>query len=185
MLKIVYAFLKNPTNTPDENTDFGYRFVTFIKLLFWGLLIGIGIVVFNSIWETTGILGPNEHALSSAMDDYTTPMLFLLIVIVAPLFEELLFRGPLAFFKETKRFKIALYVSILLFGAVHISNFEITPMALALSPFLVAPQLVLGAFAGFIRVKFGLIWSIALHASHNFILFLPLALVKLLELPLE
>ncbi|WKB81175.1 CPBP family intramembrane metalloprotease [Cellulophaga lytica] len=185
MLKLVFKFLKNPENNPDENTDFRYRFISFIKLLFWGLLIGIGIVVFNSIWEVTGILGPNEHALSSAMDDYTTPMLFLLIVIAAPLFEELFFRGPLAIFKETKTFKIALYVSILLFGAVHITNFEITPMALLLSPFLVAPQLVLGTFAGYIRVKFGLIWSIALHACHNFILFLPLALFKLLELPIE
>ncbi|MCL5244422.1 CPBP family intramembrane metalloprotease [Cellulophaga sp. 20_2_10] len=185
MLKEVYQFLKDPENSKDENTNFTYRITVFIKLLFWGLAIGVGIVIFNSIWEVTGILEPNKHAISKAFEEYSTPVLGLLIVIVAPVFEELIFRGPLGFFKDHKTFRIMLYISIVLFGAVHITNFEITPTVLVLSPFLVAPQLVLGTFASFIRVKFGLGWSMLLHASHNFMLFLPILALKILDIPIE
>jgi len=185
MLKEVYYFLKNPVYQKDENTAIHYRLTVFAKLLFLGLAFGIGIVVFNTIWESFGIVDPNEHALSKAMDEMGLPLLGLMAIIAAPLFEEFIFRGPLVFFKNSKYFKLALYTSIILFGAVHISNFEITPTILILAPFLVAPQLVLGAFASFIRIKFGLGWSILLHACHNLLLFMPLLAAKLLDIPLE
>ncbi len=185
MLKEVYNFLKKPVYTKDENTNITYRFSVFIKLLFWGLVFGIGIVMFNTLWEATGILANNEHALSKALKDMGLPMLVFLVVVVAPIFEELLFRGSLVLFKESKFFNIAFYVSIILFGLIHITNFEITATVLVLTPFLVAPQLILGVFTGFIRVKFGLGWSILLHASHNLILFIPLLIANLLDIPLE
>lgn len=185
MLKEVYQFLRNPIYEVDENTDLHYRLTIFTKLLFLGLAFGIGIVVFNTLWETTGILAPNEHTLSKAMEEMGLPALGLMAVIAAPLFEEVIFRGSLGFFKAPKHFKIALYTSIILFGAIHITNFEITPTVIVLAPFLVAPQMVLGAFASYIRVKFGLQWSILLHACHNLILFLPLIAAELLDIPLE
>jgi hypothetical protein len=54
-----------------------------------------------------------------------------------------------------------------------------------LSPLLVAPQLTVGVFLGFIRVRFGLNWAIALHAFYNLILVGPAILLKALNPPLE
>lgn len=92
---------------------------------------------------------------------------FLIVVIAAPLSEELLFRAPIAFFHHKKYFKLIFYTFAIAFGLVHLSNFEITTNVLLLAPILVAPQIILGGYLGFIRVRFGLIWSILLHASYN------------------
>ena len=72
------------------------------------------------------------------------------------------------FFKYEK----TCYVFAILFGLVHITNFKITPSVLLLAPILVLPQICIGGFLGFIRVRFGLLWSIALHGSYNGILML-------------
>ena len=55
----------------------------------------------------------------------------------------------------------------LLFGFVHITNFDFTTSVLLLSPILVLPQLLVGGYFGYIRVRFGLQWSILLHGSYN------------------
>ena len=185
MLKQVFEFVKNPQYIEDENTDFGYRLGVLFKILFWGLAFGIVISMANSIWELTGILETPKHAMETALEEQGIIVLLLMAVVGAPLLEELFFRGPLWFFRESKFFKIAFYASIILFGLIHITNFETTPTVLALTPFLVLPQLCLGAFAGFIRVRFGLLWSMALHALYNGILFLPIIAMQLLGIPLE
>ena len=47
-------------------------------------------------------------------------------VIAAPLLEELLFRAPITLFQNKKYFKIVFYTFALVFGFIHLSNFEIT-----------------------------------------------------------
>lgn len=185
MLQQVYEFVKNPNYIEDENKDFSYRVSVLVKILLWGLTFGIIISMANSIWELTGILDSPEHAMETALKESGLPVLFLMAVVAAPLLEELFFRGPLWFFRNSKFFRIVFYASIILFGLVHITNFELSPTVLALTPFLVAPQLCLGAFAGFIRVRFGILWSIALHALYNFVLFVPIILMQLLDIPIE
>jgi len=95
-----------------------------------------------------------------------------MMVVLAPVLEEMIFRGPLGFFKTSPYFPFAFYCSFVLFGLIHLGNFEITPAVLLLSPLLVAPQTIMGVFLGYIRVRLGLSWAILLHASHNGILFL-------------
>lgn len=104
MLKEVFEFVKNPEYIQDENQDLGYRFRIFLKLLGLGLFFSLAIVIFNSIWEITGILENTKHASEKMFSEYGLPMLFLLVVVLAPLIEELLFRGPLGFFKSSKNF---------------------------------------------------------------------------------
>ena len=97
---------------------------------------------------------------------------FVFAALIAPVFEELIFRAPLTAFKKKNQFRIAFYVFAILFGFVHITNFELTTNVLILSPILVLPQTLVGGYFGFIRVRFGLLWSIALHGSYNAILML-------------
>ncbi|WP_435264277.1 CPBP family glutamic-type intramembrane protease [Tenacibaculum sp. nBUS_03] len=54
-----------------------------------------------------------------------------------------------------------------MFGLVHITNYTLTTNVILLTPFLIAPQTILGGYLGFIRVRFGLHWSILLHACYN------------------
>jgi uncharacterized protein len=75
-----------------------------------------------------------------------------------------------------KHFKWVFYVVAFLFGMVHIGNFslnEITWQWYFLLPFLVIPQLVMGLFLGYIRLRYGLLFSIIFHAFHNLIFILP------------
>ena len=90
--------------------------------------------------------------------------------IVAPIIEELLFRAPLTSFKKPKSFKIAFYSFALLFGLIHITNYELSTKIILLSPILILPQLLGGGYLGYIRVRFGLRWSILLHATFNFLI---------------
>ena len=61
--------------------------------------------------------------------------------------------------------RLIFYLSAILFGAIHIGNYD--SRVWAFMPLLVLPQLVLGLFLGFVRVRYGLSWAIFAHAFHN------------------
>ena len=109
----------------------------------------------------------DEHAMKEMMDNFSKTSIFFFAVIIAPLLEELFFRTPITLFANKKRFRTTFYIIAILFGLIHLSNFNITTNTLLLAPILVAPQIILGGYLGYIRVRFGLIWSIFLHASYN------------------
>jgi len=165
-------YLKNPILEKDENIDFNYRIKKFGYLLLICLLTGFLISPIFAIIEEFGWINMEDHAMEDMMKNLTKPMIFLTAVVIAPLLEELIFRAPLTLFKSKNSFKIWFYVFAVLFGLVHISNFKMTTNVLLLAPILVLPQTLLGGYLGYIRVRFGLGWSIALHACYNGILML-------------
>ena len=110
------------------------------------------------------------HITDSLFDDSNGFKILFFAAILAPLIEELIFRGPLVYFSQPRAFKIAFYVIGIIFAYVHIFNFEITTNVILFSPLLVAPQFFIGLIFGFIRIRFGLIWSILLHSIYNGIL---------------
>lgn len=57
------------------------------------------------------------------------------------------------------------YLSAILFGAIHIGNYD--SRVWILMPLLVLPQCVAGLFLGFVRVRYGFGWAIFAHALHN------------------
>jgi len=185
MLRTVIDFLKSAVYEEDENTEFNYRFSVFIKLLGLSVAFSIVLGLLVSLFQSVFDLDFGEHAIEEALDKYPLYVLFLGAVFAAPILEELLFRGPLFFFKKSRYFKYIFYASILIFGFYHITNFEITTTTLLFSPLLVSPQLSVGTFLGFIRVRFGIVWAIALHAAYNLILAGPVIVLKLLDIPLE
>lgn len=74
-----------------------------------------------------------------------------------------------------KHFKIIFYSIIILFGAVHITNFDnLSTFHYILLPIIVFPQIVMGFFLGYVRVRFenGFILAISLHSLNNLVAFL-------------
>ncbi len=185
MLEKLIAFAKKPIYDKDVNSHTSVKLRLFAKLLVLALCSSILLLIIASIIQNIFNIEVGEHAIDDLFDNNSEIKIFFLAVIVAPFFEELIFRGPLLFFKNSKYFPIALYIFTIAFGLIHISNFELSTQVLLLSPLLVAPQISVGFLLGYIRVKFGLIWSMALHACYNMVLIIPLLLVKLLDIPIE
>jgi membrane protease YdiL (CAAX protease family) len=185
MLKEVIEFTKNPVYQEDKNSNLKYRLFVFFQLLVWAMVLsfffGILIGSIESVWN----LDLGKHAIDEFMAMYSPFVLFGAAVLLAPVLEELFFRGPLVFFKESRHFKYIYYTSILMFGFYHITNFELTKTTLLIAPLLVAPQLSVGVFLGYIRVRFGLLWAMALHAGYNLIFIGPVVVLQLLNIPLE
>jgi membrane protease YdiL (CAAX protease family) len=158
--KILIDYLKNPKLEKDTNKSLRYRFLILYRLFIFCLFTGILLSFLFGFLEQLGLLDMNSHKLESAFKKLGSYKIILLGTIVAPVIEELIFRAPLVLFTSKKSFKI-------IFGFVHLSNYEITPKILLISPILVLPQIILGAYLGFIRIRFGLQWSILLHACYN------------------
>ena len=126
-------------------------------------------------------------------------LIFFFAVIIAPFFEEIMFRLILRFRSNflilwplqllillqrdnkinllktirnfwDKFYGWIFYLITIAFGLVHILNFEPSLNIYLLAPVLVAPQILIGINLGYLRIRFGLIWSILFHAFHNGIL---------------
>lgn len=180
-LEQLWEFVKNPVYKEDEDNDFKYRLTVFRILLFYALGIGIGFGILNGILQASGIVAIGEHAINELLEKYSFVLIVFFAIVIAPIIEELIFRAPLVLFKSSPFFKAIFYLFTLVFGFYHITNFEITSSVLLFSPILVAPQISAGLFLGFIRVRFGLLWSIALHACYNLVLLLPVIIGKILK----
>lgn len=72
---------------------------------------------------------------------------------------------------------IIFYAIAILFGAAHIANYD--PEVWKFLPVLVLPQVVIGLLLGFVRLRYGLTWSILLHALHNGCLLLPIFIIQM------
>jgi len=173
LFKTISNYLKNPQcgalelSIPEK-----------LKLVIKTLILAFGVSFFLSILigilESFGVFSMDQHATTELFKDYSPLVIFLLVAIVAPVLEELLFRGPITFFcKNETAFKIAFYGLTLLFGFIHIFNYELTLKILIFSPILVSPQIILGCLLGFLRVKLGLVYAILLHALFNATLIIP------------
>lgn len=180
----LWQFLKNPVYIEDENTDFIYRRKKFLTLLFYALVVNIGLGLVIGMLEPVFGLDFGKHAIDSVLADNSWVFLFFAAVILAPVMEESIFRWPMQYFKSKSYFGIIFWALTLFFGFYHITNFELTTTILLLSPLLVLPQIIVGTILGFIRVRFGLFWAIALHAAYNLILLGPILLLTALEIPI-
>ncbi|MEM9858783.1 MAG: CPBP family glutamic-type intramembrane protease [Bacteroidota bacterium] len=164
------------------------------------------IILFTGLLEEFTNLDLGDHKLEELLDE--SPVLFAVFgIILAPLLEEFFFRFFITYrfaFYFTLPFKIVqsaqnlshfskirkvrkywsivfpyvFYLSVMVFGFVHITNFEEYESFLWIMPLLTLPQLVIGVFLGFTRIKYGLRWSILLHALHNGILLAPVLIFE-------
>ncbi|TYB76769.1 CPBP family intramembrane metalloprotease [Bizionia gelidisalsuginis] len=173
LLKTITSYLKNPTCNALE-LSITEKLKLVLKTLVLAFAISFFLSILISILENFSVFSMDQHATTELFKDYSPPVILLLVAIVAPVLEELLFRAPITLFCKNKTFfKTAFYAFTLLFGFIHIFNYDLTLKILIFSPILVAPQLVLGVLLGFLRVKIGLVYAMVLHALFNASLIIP------------
>ena len=184
MLNEVWEFLKHPVNQRlvlEKREQYSFFFRLLVFTVFFSVAFGLLIGGVSEAFK----LDFGKHAVDELLETYTPSLIFVLAVVVAPIIEELFFRAPLTVFKHPIRFKYAFYTSVILFGGLHISNFEALDGQFWAIPLLVSPQLSAGVFLGYTRTKLGLFWSILLHAAHNLILVGPVLIFLILDIPVE
>jgi len=67
------------------------------------------------------------------------------------------------------KFRWIVYTSVLLFGYMHLFNYEIKIWTLLFSPFLVLPQINSGIITSYIRIRYGFIYALAKHSLWNLV----------------
>lgn len=211
MLKQLLSFLKNPNDCTLQKP----RVVDLVKLWFIYLFFGIPVALLLKITITHFQLDD----LMKIQVDYSSLKTIVFIVLIAPVFEEIIFRSLLRFTKKNlmlfsiatsilivyfisqskipsliiaalllsgililtslysrekieqfiySKFSYFFYATAILFGLVHASNFGGNIyILLAFSFILGGVQLIAGLILGFIRMKYGLIYSIIFHALIN------------------
>lgn len=75
-----------------------------------------------------------------------------------------------------RRYRIIFYIPLLVFALLHALNFERDIWIFA--PLLVIPQLALAAGFGYVRMKFGFPWTVAMHIFNNAFTFLPALILE-------
>ncbi len=73
--------------------------------------------------------------------------------------------------------RVIFYLSTVLFGAIHITNYE--QEVWQLLPILVLPQTILALWMGFLRLRYGFLWAVLGHGLHNGFVLTPLLLIKI------
>ena len=149
------------------NHNFFYRCKVLLSLLLISITISFLISLVNGFLTSIGVLHEISHITDTLFEDSSSFKILFLAAVIAPVMEELIFRAPLTLFKQARLFKIAFYAIGIIFAYVHLFNFELTTNVILFSPLLVAPQFFIGLIFGFIRVRFGLLWSIFLHSLYN------------------
>lgn len=177
ILRHIWSFSRNPEYAPYSTPSFSLRLKIVCASILWNFIIGIFVVlVVEAIFQGLNI-DMGKHKTEDLFNRFSPVQAFFLMVVLAPTIEELIFRGPLVFFKRSSLFPLAFYLSCLVFGLVHLSNFENGSSMIWWAPLLVAPQIIMGFFLGFIRVRLGLIFAILMHMGHNGLLFLLISLI--------
>ncbi len=172
MLRHVWHFVRKPSYVPYSNIPYRLRWSIFLNVLGWNFVFGIGLALFLHGLASFFNIDIGDHKADELFEKYSTLNIFFLMVIIAPIIEEFIFRGPLLFFRRSSYFPWVYYLSCLLFGLVHLGNFDNANDLLWLTPILVAPQVVMGFFLGFLRVRLGLRYAVLMHMGHNGIIFL-------------
>ena len=198
--KTFIEFLKNPIEQQEPIQTIKQKTKTFFTLLLIDILIGSVIVGICAIIEEFGLNISGNDINQKMLENESIWYVLLFIVIVGPLFEELIFRLPLRFKfnylaqsiilfssiagkeKKTKvkiylqnfwttHFKWIFYSVSLIFGLIHLTNYEELSITIILfAPLLICSQFIGGLTMGYIRVKYNFILALLLHLTFNLII---------------
>lgn len=194
LVKDIYEWLINPDETSLDLDSQSKMIITF-KIVLLDILIAIPVIAISFFIHYYVI------KLKEPLIDEGLLLFFTGAVIFAPIFEELIFRLPLKYNRNylakfvdrftngwiAKRwnsiFKYFLYVMILLFGFIHIPNYDNSEtLFFFFSPILVGSQLIGGIGLSYIRIKVGFLWAVLAHSIFNLSVILVLIFANNIEL---
>jgi membrane protease YdiL (CAAX protease family) len=199
-------FLKNPVDEAQVTPSKTSKFKIFLTVLVIDILVSSLVILLVSVLQYLKLINEEDNLITSFIGMYPLWAVILLAVFFIPFFEEIIFRLHLRFrqfyllqiflyfmkhFHKNnldirnnalslwkKNYGKVFYFTAIVFGLIHLSNYNITIWVLIFSPVLVFAQFAFGIFAGYLRVKYGFFYGYALHFMHNGILLaLPLMLM--------
>lgn len=173
MIGEVIAFARRPVYTHDPDKNGKYRLGVLLELTLWSLGVNLALGTLAGMVASAAGADLGTHRVENFLEQYPPLFVAAYAVVLAPVLEETLFRGPLYFFRRPGLFPWAFYAFTAAFGLLHAFNFPGWKQHWALLPLLIAPQCATGVFLGFLRVRFGLPWSMGLHALYNLVLLGP------------
>lgn len=194
------AFIKSPNEENDFDASISSKIKTLLCLFSFALILVFLFTPIFSLLKFLNILDPGSNVLEDLLFEFTFIQLVFVVAMAVPILEELIFRLPLRYkynylfrsivflisvtrlIPEKKLkdmvqrywkgiFKYLFYFLAISFGLIHITNFEGFKDQLGWIPFLTINQLFAGFVLGYIRIRFGLIWSIIYHSLYNFLFF--------------
>ena len=130
MIRPLIDFFKSPYYKIDKDLNLNQKFTITLKLALLALLISLSLGMIIGLLEYATDIELGRHALDELFDEFSPGFILLAVVILAPLLEELFFRGPMYLFRRSRYFGFAFYFLTLAFAFYHITNFEITPLIL-------------------------------------------------------
>ncbi len=151
MLRHVWHFVRKPSYVPYSNIRLQLKWRIFLNVLGWNFAFGIGLALFLNSLATFLNIDIGDHKTEDLFENYSSIAIFFLMVLIAPIVEEIIFRGPLIFFKRSSYFPWVYYFSCLLFGLVHLGNFDNANDLLWLTPILDCATNCNGLFSGFFK----------------------------------
>lgn len=181
ILREVLDFIKKPTDTRIENGSFRKCSIYLFALMSVELALHI-ILIFPILFLLDSI-EPMVTELRIEYQRNTLIQTMVIGIVLVPILEELVFRYVLRynklisrFLKRTtwdKIFKYLVYISIILFGFAHSSNYENSSLFFyLLLPIIISSQLIGGIAITFLRVRFSMQAGIAYHVLWNMIFLL-------------
>ena len=198
-LNDLVVFLKNPIEKQDNTKTIKDKIKILIVVLFIDFVVAGIIMGIAAIIEHFGLINTEDHLLYGLLEESPVWLILLLTVIIVPFIEELVFRLPLRFKYNyflrftlllsyiagkknkirlenclktlwNKYFRFTFYSIALVFGLVHLTNYDIAIAIIIFAPILICSQFVGGLLMGYLRVRYSFILGFILHAVYNGIL---------------
>lgn len=149
-----------------EELAFRLYFTTVRSYFFFGLNFFI-----YYIWEFIGAIFNLKQTFL-----YSAESIYLIIAIIFALTTTCSLTVPATCLKKnvTKYFNAFVYSTGIIFGLIHITNYENYQKYFYLIPILVLPQIFVSFVFAFVRTKLNIFWSLISHSMYNFALAIPL-----------
>ena len=195
----LWRFIKKPVELSEDKASLQLKIGTCGALFLIQIPPLLVLMALVGGLEQLGLWDEDMHSLQKIFQEMEPVLIFFFAMIMAPLLEEVMFRLILRFRSNflilwsihigvalhlgqkrsllktarkvwDKFYGRVFYLMTMAFGLMHIMNFEPSLNIYLLAPILVAPQILIGINLGYLRVRFGLIWSILFHAFYNGVL---------------
>ena len=195
----LWYFIKKPVELKKVRIPLKVKIGTCLALFIIQIPPLLGLSGLLGGLEILGLWEDDMHRLQKIFKEMKPGLIFFFAVIIAPFLEEIMFRlglklrsnflilwplqllillqvsNKINLLKTIRNFWNKFYAWIfylitIAFGLIHILNFKPSLNIYLLAPVLVAPQILIGINLGYLRIRFGLIWSILFHAFYNGIL---------------
>jgi membrane protease YdiL (CAAX protease family) len=191
----LFRFIRKPDDQSSADVRFSSKLRTLLALF---LLNATLVCIWMFVVSFLGI--DNLENANANLLEMPFGKMLLIGVITIPLLEEILFRFPMKYERNyllhlliaavglfapakhrsailanarslwSRFFGLFFYGMTLVFAFAHLNNYVDAEKLLIWSPFLIFTQFLTGLVLGYIRIRFGLLWSWGYHALFNFVL---------------